>query len=123
MDIQPGDVFRPRALGSHVHIVVSAVTAQGKVLTVNWTSLDKECLDDACVLQPGDHPHIRHASAVAYSRRELRDAGKLRQAIAAGLLEVLPRLSPEVFQRVVAGAHRSKELGRDFKSLLPPLSS
>lgn len=123
MELRPGTVFRPRAVGSHTHIVVTAVTPQGKVLTVNWTTLDDECVDDACILGCGDHPAITHPSTVAYSRRELRDAAKLRLAFAAGLLELLPPLPPAVLNRVLSGARHSPELGADFKSLLPPEST
>jgi len=122
MDIRPGTVFRPRAVGSHTHIVVTAVTPLGKVLTVNWTTLDDECVDDACVLDRGDHPAIEHPSTVAYSRRELRDLVKLQQAIAAGLLALLPPLAPAVLNRVLSGARCSPELGADFKAMLPPVS-
>ena len=121
MPIQPGDVFRPRAVGSHTHIIISAVTPEGKVLTVNWTTLDAECLDDACILRANEHEDIRHDSSIAYSRAELRSAAKMNSALAAGLLEQRPRLSPEILRRVVQGGLDSRELRADWKALLPKL--
>ena len=114
---QPGQVFRPRALQSHVHLVISAVTPDGRILTVNWTTLDDECIDDACILHPGDHPAIRHDSTVAYSFAELRDAEKFIRAADAGLLEFLPPLQPAVFRRILEGANKS--LRENWKNLLP----
>lgn len=119
--MQPGDVFRPRAIGSHTHIIISAVTPDGKVLTVNWTTLDAECLDDTCILHANDHEDIHHDSSIAYSRTELRDAARMNSALAAGLLEQRPRLSPEVFRRVIKGGLDSRELRGDWKALLAKL--
>ena len=112
-------VLWPRAPGSHVHVVLTdPVGVAGQVLVVNWTTLDEECADDACILRPGDHPAIRHESSMACSRAHLWRADKIAFALANGILNEPASLSPAVLQRVTDGGHRSPELRPEWKALL-----
>ena len=120
--VQPGMVLLPRAGGSHPHVVLSGPFGpEQQVLVVNWTTLDSECIDDACVLQAGDHPLIRHPSAMAYSRAHLWRKEKILFAIANDSLAELAPLAQSVLQRVIEGGRRSPELRKEWKTILPKI--
>ncbi len=118
--VRPGMVLRPRAVGAHVHLVMSEPFGpEHRVVVVNWTTLDEQCIDDACLLEPGDHPAIRHTSSVAYLRAQLWRVARICYAIENGLLAELEPLAPPVCKRIIAGAWASPEFQRRWTRLLP----
>ena len=120
--IKLGCVYRPKAPKSHCHVIVSPPPQdQGPVLVVNWTTLDEDCIADACVLGKGDRPKIDHSSAVAYSRARLCQVEKTRFTLENGNLEELEPLSADVLRRIVEGGWKSKELRGEWKAMLPPI--
>ena len=118
-DLNPGTVLRPAAIGAHAFVVLGVAASAPQTLVVAWTTLDEECPDDECVLQPGDHVEIIRPSALALSRARLWESAKLRQAVAAGLFRVAEPLSHGVFQKLVQNAAKSVNLRREWKNLLP----
>jgi hypothetical protein len=118
--VKPGQVFRPKAFQAHAHVLLSPPNERGLVLAVNWTTFKEECVDEACFLDPGDHPALRHRSTIAYSRAHLWQVEKIVAAVANGVLEELEPLSPATLTRLIAGARQSKELRREWKRMLPP---
>jgi hypothetical protein len=50
--------------------VISNPDQNGKVLCVNLTSFDEECVDDECLLDENDYAWIEagHPTAVAFSK-------------------------------------------------------
>ena len=117
--LQPGVVLRPLAEGAHAFVVLSHPAADGRLLVAAWTTLDEQCPDDECLLQPSDHPEISHASALAFSRARLWEAAKIQQSMTAGAVRLAAPLSPTVLKRVIASAHAARALRREWKSLLP----
>jgi hypothetical protein len=119
-DITPGYVFLPRAIGAHPWVIISSPrpAINGNVLAVNITELRQSCIDDACILEPGDHQLIRKKSTVAYSRARLWPAKRIHFGILQKALSELPRLSPSILEKIIAGARNSPELRREWKSLL-----
>jgi hypothetical protein len=70
--------------------------------------------DRTCVLQPGDHPFIRHASSVSY-RDVIRFTGeRLHELAAAGIAKPRDPLEPEVLERVRAGFFASAHTQHAF---------
>lgn len=119
--VQPGMVLRPSAAGAHIHVVLSHPFGEDRhALVVNWTTLDDACVDEACVLQSGDHPTIHHASTLAFSRAHLWREDKILFALANGSLQELPPASPALLARMAQGARSSPELRKEWKALLPP---
>src|ERR1035438_4791152 len=98
--IKPGTVILPRAGGSHPHVVLSEPFGVEKfVLVVNWATLDAECIDDACVLQPGDHAVVSHPSSMAYSWAHLWRGGEKIFLFFYGCLNpTAPGALPPLFQ-------------------------
>ena len=86
---------------------------------VNWTTLDEECVDDECRLQPGDHPLVCHESSMAYSRAHLWREERILFALENGALEAFEPLSDAVLKRVVDAARASRELRAEWKAVLP----
>ncbi|MBI2926215.1 MAG: hypothetical protein HYY24_10985 [Verrucomicrobia bacterium] len=122
VQVRRGMVLRPRAVGAHVHMVVSEPFGPTEqVVIVNWTTLDEQCVDDACLLQPGDHPALRHTSSVAYSMAQLWRIARIAFAIDNGLLVELEPLSPSVLKRIITGASASPEFPKHWTRLLPPV--
>ena len=120
--VKPGMVLLPRAGGSHPHVVLcEPFGPEEQVLVVNRTTLHSECIEDACVLQAGDHPMIRHPSAMAYSRAHLWRKERIQFAIANDSLAELAPLAQSILQCVIEGGRRSPELRKEWKSILPKI--
>jgi hypothetical protein len=120
--IKRGTVILPRAGGSHPHVILSdPFGVERHVLVVNWTTLDEECIDDACVLQAGDHAAISHPSSMAYSRAHLWREEKILFAVANGSVTDLAPVSAPVFKRMIEGAQQSRELRPEWKAVLPKI--
>ena len=116
----PGTVLRPKAVGAHAFVIIGLTLDQRHVLATAWTSLDDECPDDECILGPGDHEEIDRPSALALSRARLWDAGKLKQAVEAGLFYITKALAIGTMERILPAVRRSRNLRREWKALLPP---
>ena len=118
--LKPGVVLLPQVVGAHPHVVLSDSFGSEKfILMVNWTTLDAECIDDACVLEPGDHPIIVHASSMAYSRAHLWREDKIIFALHNFSIKELAPISASVLERMIGGARKSPELRAEWKAVLP----
>ena len=106
-----GDTFLSPSPGSrdaqHLWIVITSSNVQGKCAIVNVTSYDPND-DRSCVLQPGDHPFVRHPSVVRYQGATIADAGLIERAIREGVVKARGAVSPDVLRRVQEGALLSK---------------
>ncbi len=119
---KPGVVVLPCAFGSHPHVVLSEPFGPaGQVLIVNWTTLDEECIDEACMLHCGDHPAIQHTSTMAYSRAHLWREERILFALANDSLRELAPVALTVLKRMVEGGRESPELRPEWKAVLPKL--
>ncbi len=85
----------------HLWIVVTS-PSQGEVVTVSVTfrRLRSETL---VILQPGDHPFVRHESVVAYSFARVRSVDDIEDALASGVFVKKEPTSCELLKRVQAG--------------------
>jgi hypothetical protein len=121
MEVRAGDVFRPIAPGAHGWVIRTEPFATNAfVLAVSWPRLDDECVEDACILQPADHPDLRHPSTLADSMARVWDARRRhRGGMQRGLQQRDP-LPPSLLARVLAGARAARRLCLKFKALLPP---
>ena len=94
----------------------------GKVVCVNLTTLDNECVDDECILDDHDYSWIKpnHPTAVAFSFAQSYDVVKIEQAFKNGILKsAVPNVVPAAtLAKVRAIAANARELSRDLKALL-----
>jgi hypothetical protein len=73
--------------------------------------------DDACVLNPGDHPFIQHRSYIAYRYLRIDTADHVdSMVVTAGWLPHEP-CTPELLGRIIAGVCRSRLTPREYKRI------
>jgi len=100
--------------GTKPHLFVCLTEAFGnpeKVVLVNLSSARGYRFEDhTVVLEPGDHPYIKHKSYVAfgYARKALVE--KLNSRITEGSAELREEVSEEVFERILDGLRKSVEV-------------
>ena len=62
-----GQTFLVLAEGGHLWVVVTPPFGpEGDFIMVNMTTLRSSTRDRSCLLDVGDHPFIRHATAIFY---------------------------------------------------------
>jgi hypothetical protein len=103
---------------AHLHVVISDPEKEpdGVVLVpiTTWESYK----DESCLLQPGDHPFIKHASCVQYRDARIVPAARLARAIAGGQIRSREPVSSELLARILAGAGESRFLPAEHGNIL-----
>jgi hypothetical protein len=99
-----GDTFLIPALDDHLWIVLSdpAIDRVNVVLVclLSWQPHH----DQACILEPGDHPFVKHSTCVHYPwARTVTDA-RLEELKRDGKLRLRPPLLADVLDRVRTSA-------------------
>ena len=88
--MKAGDVFRFNGIADiHVWMIISDPARDPlKVLVVNFTTWEPH-LDQACVIQKGEHPFIVDQTVINYARARIVTDAVLEQLRAAGMLQML----------------------------------
>lgn len=63
----------------------------------------KRFTDDTVILCPGDHPFIKHESAVHYSTADFFTVAKIVKCADQGHCHIQPDMTPELLRRVRQG--------------------
>lgn len=115
---KPGTVFQLKVDdGNHFWVVISEPKG-GKVLTVNVTDA-RNSPDSPCKLKVGDHPIIVKPSVIFYRKSREFVAVMVDEQIAQGKsVKQLPDCSPELLQRIIAGAKSADDLTLRFLDYL-----
>ena len=87
----------------HLHIVCTEPCGRGQQLLVSVTTWTNSLCDDACVLDVGDHPFIRHRSWIMYRKARLELAEDLDNGVEIGVFVPRQALEHPVFERVLQG--------------------
>lgn len=88
---------------------------------VNLTSLNDNCVDDACILQPEDYPpYLTQTTTVAYSRHQIGTVSGMSMLEATGRFFEMPPIPVQTLQKIINGAHDTLELSKTAKDMLPP---
>ncbi|OSI14209.1 hypothetical protein BV914_10740 [Neisseria dumasiana] len=87
------------------------------VVSVNFTSNNGGIIDDACVVNPGEHPFITHSSYVLYRKIQILDYEHLCNCVNQGVYRAAESVSPELLQKMIYGIKQSKSIPRKFKNL------
>ena len=117
--MQPGFAFRfgDGHDGDHIWVVISD-TNEELVLIVNLTTHRPPRSDSSCLLQPGDHPAIRHETCIAFEwARRVRRADILA-GIQNGDLRSETSMSKEVMTRIWDGAQVTRQLKLGYREFL-----
>ncbi len=117
--MRAGDVFRfPEIAEKHVWMIISDPARDpAKVLMVNFTSHAPH-LDQACLVNPGEHPFITTQTLINYARAKLVANAAADALKASGRLDVLAPLSVELLQKIRTGAMQSITLPLEFADIL-----
>jgi hypothetical protein len=74
--------------------------------------------EDACVLEPGDHPFIKHPSYVDYRFTRFEPAEDVEARVAESVFVSKEDCSAELLLKIANGALRSKRISRGLKAIL-----
>lgn len=98
------------SLDSHLWIVLSEPSIDPEnVLIVNLTTW-AEYKDQACLLQPGDHPFVKQRTCVNYADAKVVTAHQLETFLDRGQIKHQTPLTPELLRRVREGAAQSTRM-------------
>lgn len=86
----------------HLRIVVTPPASDGCIAVVSVTTRRRHS-ETLVVLQPGDHPFIRHESVVSYRYSELCWVDAIEAAIAGGSARKREAIAPELLRRIQEG--------------------
>jgi hypothetical protein len=103
-------------------VLTDPIPAKGKVVCVNLTTLDDDCVDDECILERADYSWIKedHPTAVAFSFAQAYDVEKLNRALSDGLLKLASPsvVSAATFQKIRSSAKTALQLDDELRALL-----
>jgi hypothetical protein len=114
-----GDVFRFVGIADiHAWMIISdPLKDPSRVLMVSFTTWDPH-EDQACILESGQHPFIKHRTCVSYPRAKLVTDQTLETLRNANRIELLDPLPKELLQRVRNGAMDSLRLSLELAQIL-----
>lgn len=92
----------PPLYESHLWFILTSPDRAGQVVAVMLRSA-RTYTDSTLVLDVGDHPFIRHPSAVDYATARWFTAAEVRAAFKSGRCHLNADMSPELLKRVRAG--------------------
>lgn len=107
--MKAGDTFQiVGAADKHLWVVVSdPATDATNVLIVNLTSYDPR-EDQTVILEPSDHPFIKHRTCVRYAGARVATDAQLEGLKAAGRLRPQTAVNPELLRQLRQGAAASQ---------------
>jgi len=120
--MKAGDTFRiPQpgtSLDSHLWVVISDPSvASAEILLVNFTTLRADS-DQACVLQPGEHPFVQHKTCVNYAGAKVVSKAAIDKLMKAGLLTAHASVSAALLKRIRDGAAASERMSLEHADML-----
>lgn len=81
----------PDVDGFHLYFVLTDPIHDGREVVAVMLRTATEFTDDTVVLEPGDHPFVRHATSVHYSTADLFQVDKLLDAMRRGECPIAAR--------------------------------
>jgi hypothetical protein len=118
--VKAGDVFRFVGIADvHVWMIISDPARDlQKILIVNFTTWEPH-LDQACVVEAGEHPFVVHKTVVNFARARIVTDAALEQLRAAGRLQLLnDPLSDVLLAKVRESAMNSLTLALEAGDIL-----
>lgn len=93
----------------HLYMILTDSCADSKHLLISISSIKPErFFDDSCVIEPGEHAFIRHASYVLYSKPEIYSRRKILQNLERWYFSKKDDVSDELFKKIVDGFYSSE---------------
>jgi hypothetical protein len=116
--VKGGDTFIPAHLDKHLWIILSDPSLDSEnVVIVNFTThtIDEE---QHCVVNKGDHPFVKHKTAVRYRDAKSVTVSQLKKLVQSALIKPNSPLSPTLLKRVRNGAGQSDFLPEGCRQIL-----
>lgn len=99
----------------HLHVVCTDPDAAKTQLIVSITSWTNNLCDGTCILQPHEHPWLRHQSYVFYRKARIELATTLENGLRLGIFEQLADMNGQTFLRIRNGVCASPQTPRKIK--------
>lgn len=91
----------------HLFVLLTGPTqlnTEKNVLLVSFSSCKRNVyFDPTCTITPGEHPFIREASYVLYSKARIEPVDALLRGVKAGSITPHSQVSDALFQRISVG--------------------
>ncbi len=100
----------------HLFVICNDTCIDGKNLIVPLVTWKNSYSDDACVLDVGDHPFIRHRSCIQYRSTRLEMAENIMKGINSNTFIRHTDFTEFHFLKIKNGIVRSKHTPRKFKN-------
>lgn len=119
MRVNQGECFKdvPYDHIPHLHVVIFDVPQSAELLIVSITSYTDE-KDDACVIEVGEHPFIKHKSCVSYRNAKVISHDALEAAKNAGKLIGQHPASAQLIEKIIGGLTTSGDVPRGVRGWL-----
>ena len=103
-------IFTDEEPVSHIWVIISDPEIDSETILIVYFTTYESNKDDSCILEPGDHKNIRHATSIAFNRACVVSLGDLNSSRNNGSLRLRDSVSSEVLARIRQGAARSSGL-------------
>lgn len=108
-------VIRERETKVHLWLVLTDPDPQTDKVVIVMVTTRRDHSDPTVILQPGDHPFIRHASSVEYGVAKLAPRSKLEAGMARGRATLHEDVKPALLGRVRSGLLASSRTSHELK--------
>src|ERR1700678_1642254 len=95
-----GDTFLAPKFDDHLWMVISDPAIDPDHVVIVFFLSWQENYDQACIVQAGEHPFVKHATCVAYPAAKVTTNAKLDAAVASGKLKIKSPLSPALLEKI-----------------------
>ena len=120
---KPGECFLIDSgpVGKHLFVLVLETKDgnQHQVISVPVCTLrNPDRTDNACIIQPGEHPFINCQSFIEYRYTRVDPIGHLMERVREQTFILQQPVSHELLQKITSGLSSSKFVVRNIKDLL-----
>lgn len=115
-----GDTFclANRSINNHLFFIISdPILGAGVIVTANMTTWRADN-DQSCLIQPDEHPFVRHLSCVNYADSRQIALSQYRSFLASGSIIPNAPIDDGLMSRILAGAAISTHLPFGIRQIL-----
>ena len=100
----------------HLFVVCTDVCDEGKHLLVSIASLINSLCDQTCIIQPHEHPFVKHPSYVFYRKSLIQPAQAINDAVEKGLFKPKENMNSQTLLRIRNGVCNSPQTPKRIKT-------
>ena len=107
-------------VGKHLFVIVleKKVANQHQVISVPVCTARKLSFDNACIIQPGEHPFVKNESFVEYRNAREDCADDLVKRVQQQLFTLQGQVTPDLLNKIKNGLAKSIFAPRHIKDLV-----